>query len=192
VQDVTIGKIKMKRIILLCVIAANYLSCLDRPLKVLHMTFHNGCKEDFIDVAQELDLDLTSWYVQSLPQNFWEGFNAGNGIYNVTHERAARVWDRHKDFFNTFDVIVTSDTAPLSRIFLQNGWNKPLIIWVCNRFDYGVEGDTEYYELLRKATHMNNVKIIAYTPYEHVYMQSRGISSGNLSIKPLGKKIKRF
>jgi len=42
----------------------------------------------------------------------------------------------HKDYFDTFDVIVTSGTAPLHESFLQNGWTKPLIIWICNRFDY--------------------------------------------------------
>ena len=60
----------------------------------------------------------------------------GNAVYNIGHQRAETVWNRHKDYFDKFDVIVTSDTAPLSRIFLQNGWRKPLIIWVCNRFDY--------------------------------------------------------
>jgi hypothetical protein len=78
--------------------------------------------KDFEDVARELDLDLTSWFVQRLPQGFWEGFHAGNEIYNVSHRRAQRVWALHHEFFKQFDVIVTSDTAPLSRIFLQNGW----------------------------------------------------------------------
>jgi len=167
----------------------------EKKVKVLHITFHEGCEKDFEEVARELDLDLTSWFVQQLPQGFWEGFHAGNEIYNVGPRRAQRVWDRHKDFFNQFDLIVTSDTAPLSRIFLQNEWKKPLIIWVCNRFDYahgrGGEDrfpDREYYNLIRQATQQKNVRIIAYTPFEHEYMRRKGIEMGTRTIKPLGRK----
>ncbi|TET36611.1 hypothetical protein E3J61_00540, partial [Candidatus Dependentiae bacterium] len=167
----------------------------DKKVKVLHITFHEGCKKDFEEVARELDLDLTSWFVQHLPQEFWEGFHAGNEIYNVGPHRAQRVWGRHKDFFDQFDLIVTSDTAPLSRIFLQNEWKNPLIIWVCNRFDYahgrgGEDGfpDREYYNLIRQATQKKNVRIIAYTPFEHEYMRRKGIEMGTRTIKPLGTK----
>lgn len=168
--------------------------CADRP-KVLHVTLHEGCKKDFEEVARELDLDLTSWFVQGLPRGFWEGFHAGNEIYNVGPRRAERVWNRHKDFFDRFDLIVTSDTAPLSRIFLQNGWNKPLVIWICNRFDYahGSGGedrfpDRGYYDLIRQATSQKNVRLVAYTSFEHEYMRRKGIEMGTRTIKPLGRK----
>ncbi len=181
--------------VLVSIISVSLFSAPDRPIKVLHMTFHEGCKKDFEEVAQELNLDLTTWFVQQLPQGFWEGFSAGNEIYNVGPRRAQRVWDRHKDFFDQFDVIVTSDTAPLSRIFLQNNWKKPLVIWICNRFDYrhGSGGedrfpDGAYYNLIRQATQQENVRLIAYTPYEHEYMRRRGIEMGRRSIKPLGRK----
>jgi hypothetical protein len=167
---------------------------LESKIKVLHLTFHEGCKNDFEDVAKELNLDVTSWFVQALPAGFWEGFASGNEIYNVGHRRAERVWNRHYEFFNTFDVIITSDTAPLSRIFLQNNWEKPLIIWVCNRFDYahGSGGedrfpDREYYDLIKEATLLPNVRIISYTPFEHEYARRKGISFGTRTIKPLGK-----
>lgn len=167
-------------------------------LKVLHVTLHEGCKMDFEEVGRELGIEVTSYFVQEKVRNnptFWDGTQAGNEIYNVGPQRAKRVWDRHKDFFNTFDVIVTSDTAPLSRIFLQNGWTKPLIIWVCNRFDYahgnGGEDrfpDRGYYDMIRAATKMNNVRIVSYTPYENVYAQRKGIDFGPRMIKPLGRK----
>ena len=74
----------MKRSILysylFMVLAGSVLGVLpyDQKLKVLHITFHEGCKKDFEEVARELDLDLTSWFVQQLPQGFWEGFHTGN------------------------------------------------------------------------------------------------------------------
>jgi hypothetical protein len=166
-------------------------------VKVLHLTFHQGCANEIESVANELSLDLTTWFINSLPLGSFDGITRNNAIYNIGHERAERVWKLHHEFFESFDVIITSDTAPLSRIFLQNNWKKPLIIWVCNRFDY-YDGasldcdfpDQEYYELFAKACNQSNVKVIGYTSYEHEYARSKGIDTGNIVIKPTGKAIK--
>jgi hypothetical protein len=169
---------------------------LDRPLKILHMSFHRGCLNDIDEVGRELGLDITRWFVQDdCPRTLYDGEERlTNSIYNVTHERAQKVWDINKEYFDQFDVIITSDTAPLSRIFVQNGWKKPLIIWICNRFDYadgetshGRFPDREYYDLFRKAATMPNVRIVSYTPYEHVYARRRGVEIGTLTINPIGR-----
>ncbi len=166
-----------------------------RP-KVLHLSFHKGCVMDFEDVGRQLGLDLTSWYIlddAKLDRINFDGISRNSAIYNISHERAQRAWEKHKDYFNQFDVIVTSDTAPLSRVFLQHGWQKPLIIWICNRFDYcdlethdGTFPDPEYYELFKKALKMPNVRVIGYTPYEHFYASTKGINTDWFTIKPLG------
>lgn len=168
----------------------------NQKLKVLHISFHIGCVKDFEHVARAEGLDLTSWYIlesQESRERFDPKRDQGSAIYNIGHERAQRIWDANKDYFNQFDVIVTSDTAPLSRIFLQNGWDKGLIIWICNRFDY-YDGasldcdfpDAEYYDLFKKAARQKNVKVIGYTPYEHYYAAARGVNTGGCTIKPLG------
>lgn len=184
----------MKRIVLLVGAIIFFAPMMQAQLKVLHLTFHNGCKNDFQEVANELNLDLTTWYVQDLPANFWMGRPWNNSMYNINHEQADTLWLRHKDFFNSFDVILTSDTAPLSRIFLQNGWQKPLIIWVCNRFDYfdypsydGSFPDKDYYQMITDATTKKNVFFASYTPFERVYGNYRGVDWGDRVIKPLGK-----
>ncbi len=123
----------------------------------------------------------------------FDGVAQENALYNIGHERAKRIWALHHDFFNSFDVILTSDTAPLSRIFLQNGWKKPLIIWICNRFDY-YDGasldcnfpDAEYYQLFANACKQPNVSMIGYTAYEHRYAKLKGINTGTRLIKPTG------
>lgn len=162
-----------------------------QPLKVLHLSFHRGCLKDFEYVAQQLSLDLTSIFIPEQPSRWLDGETTGNAIYNIGHARAEKAWNKHKEFFQQFDVIVTSDTAPLSRIFLQNGWKKPLVIWICNRFDY-YDGasldcqfpDQEYYQLFRNAIHQPNVTVVAYTPYEHFYAQQKKVNTGTLTIKP--------
>ena len=161
--------------------------------KVLHLSFHQGCIEEFAEVGKELGLQLTSWFILSDSSRF-DGITKSNDIYNINHKRAERIWNLHKEYFDQFDAVVTSDTAPLSRIFLQNGWSKPLIIWVCNRFDYADTSiqeyhfpDQEYYELFKKATTMPNVKIISYTPYEYIHAAQKGVNIGTFTIKPIGK-----
>ena len=51
-------------------------------------------------------------------------------------------------------MVVVADTAALARPMLQAGWptaasGARLLLWVCNRFDYGVVGDGAYYHLWR-------------------------------------------
>lgn len=165
-----------------------------QPLKVLHLSFHKGCIKDFEYVAKQLNLEVTSLFVQAQEPKWLDGETIGNNIYNIGHDRAEKAWLKNKDFFDQFDVVVTSDTAPLARIFLQNGWKKPLIIWVCNRFDYHdgsqpdcLFPDPEYYELFRKAHLQSNVKIISYTPFEHYYAKLKGVNIGNFTIKPCAR-----
>ena len=172
-------------------------------LNVLHISFHKGCIEDFKEVASELNINLSSWFVHDSTgksEYFFDGVSKNDDVaikYNIGHERAQRIWNKHKEYFNQFDAIVTSDTAPLCRIFLQNNWRKPLIIWVCNRFDYYDAGsldchfpDQEYYDLIRNAICQPNVKIVSYTPYEHEYAKRKGVDIGSETIKPIGSKPK--
>lgn len=162
----------------------------NRP-KILHLTFHKGCMKEIDSVAAALGYDVVTWFIPSLPPLFFDGVTSGNALYNIGHDRAERIWELHKDYFETFDIILTSDTAPLSRIFLQNGFKKPLIIWVCNRFDY-YDGqsldcefpDREFYDLFRQATQQENVKVIAYTAFEQYYAKRKGVDLGSLIITP--------
>src|SRR4029077_7066235 len=172
-------------------------SCLSnypKQLKVLHLSFHEGCIKDFEYVAQQLNLNLTSCLIHKQPACWLDGETVGSAIYSIGHNRAEKIWKQHKEYFNQFDVVTTSDTAPLARIFLQNNWEKPLIIWICNRFDYCDEAtrdchfpDAEYYQLFREALHKKNVKIVAYTPFEHYYTKLKGINTGSKTIKPCAR-----
>ncbi len=158
------------------------------------MSFHTGCIKDFEEVGRRLHLDLTSWHISSGPRSKYDGKERmGNDIFDIGHKRAAAVWNINKDYFDTFDVIVTSDTAPLARIFLQHGWQKPLIIWICNRFDYKDGGpqdepfpDKEFYALFKKAAQQKNVFFVNYTAYERLYAKNKNIDTGRLIIKPCG------
>lgn len=152
-------------------------------MKLLHVNFHKGCESDIAYVFKKLGHTVESW-------RFDDGETYDDNIYKITYNRAQKCWDKHQHFFNMFDGIITSDTCPTSRPFLQNNWSKLLIIWVCNRFDYAVEGDTLFYELLRTIPNRNNVYIIGNTQIENIYSkQIRNVDITDEIIKPLGKNL---
>lgn len=153
-------------------------------MKLLHMTFHKGCELEFDYVFGK----LLGHEIQTM--RFDDGETKGNDIYSVTQERAQKCWDRYKEFFNTFDGILITDTCPISRPFLQNNWSKLLIIWVTNRFDYSVEGDEKFYNLLRDIPNRKNVYSMGNTRIENVYSKYiKNVDIGDRIIKIMGKNI---
>jgi hypothetical protein len=164
-------------------------------MKLLHLSFHKGCINDFNYICEKLNYDCeTLSYDKELNSNkeLPPLQEKDCQQYNITHDRAEKYWNIYKEYFNKFDCIITSDTAPLSRIFLQNGWSKKLIIWVCNRFDYAHGSnsgfpDKEYYQLINDVKNRENIDIIPNTQFEIFYCKHRGIDiSKNKIIKPLG------
>jgi len=153
-------------------------------LKFLHLSHHIGCAADLSYVFRKLGHEID--YMLDIHE------------YNIGPGEAARLWEKHRAVFEQYDGIVTSDTAPLSRIFLQNNWSKPLIIWICTRLDYADQAsqahlppserfpDPEYYVLFDAACRKPNVRVVSYTEFEHLYARDRGMSIGDLVIKPTG------
>lgn len=174
------------------------ISC-EAKLKVLHLGYHRGIENVFRNVSKELDIELTSWVIGGLPDYFFDPLvqkSASPILYNIGHERAERIWKKHKDFFNSFDVIITSDTAALARIFLQNSFKNHLIIWICNRFDFSAPDfldcsfpDPEFYELFRSASSNKKVTFINFTPIESIHGNAQGVNTGTFIIKPYGASL---
>jgi hypothetical protein len=131
-------------------------------MKILHITHHLGCKIAIDFVGKKLNLEIETQFAD------WN--------YNMSKELADEIWNKYKNFYESFDVIITSDTASIARIFLQNNYKNKLIIWVCNRFDYADQAtnkvgfpDTEFYELFNSIPNRPNVIIRSYTKFEHEY-----------------------
>lgn len=156
--------------------------------KVLHISFHSGCKNELDYVFDKLGYCIEF-------MNFDDGKTTTNAKYNIGYRRANWCWKKYKNYFETFDLIITSDTAPISRVFLQNKFSKKILIWICNRFDYSDCAsldcefpDLEYYKLFKRALLKNNVFIAGYTKFENYYCKNiRDIDIGNNVIKPTGK-----
>lgn len=181
--------------LVMCSIIIVYTSTITHasPLHFLHLSFHKGCINDIQLIAEKLKFQVTSVFIPDLPAQAFDGQSSGNTLYNIGHDRALNIWNKHKDYFNQFDGIITSDTAPLARIFLQNNYEKPLIVWICNRFDYADNGsldcdfpDEKYYELLRQASQQKNVYIVPYNSFESFYAAQKNVFFNCSIIKPSG------
>ena len=147
-------------------------------MKILHVTHHEGCKISIDFMCKKLGYELET--------------QRANWNYNISHSLAEELWNRYKDYYNSFDCIITSDTSSLARIFLQNGYTKKLIIWVCNRFDYADQAtnncgfpDASFYRLFEESKNNPNVFIRSYTKFEHEYASKyRNINWSNDVIRP--------
>lgn len=157
-------------------------------MKILHISHHYGCLKDHQYICNKLGHNLENIFTH------WMGNdNFPRGYFRTTKELANNIWDKNKDYFNSFDYIITSDTSPLSRIFLQNlnDFNGKLNIWVCNRFNYDVENDKEYHDLLREKSSEEKVKVIPYTEFERIWLNRYSIHTKFPTIKPIGLNIKK-
>lgn len=151
---------------------------------VLHLSHHYGCLKDHQYICKELGLNLTNMF------SIWDKVIPRN-CYNITKEIANQIWNNHKDYFNSYDYVLVSDTSPLSRIFLENisEFKGMLIIWVCNRFNYDMYGDNDYNKLFAESINFDNVTVIPYTEFERVWANHFGVNIIEETIAPIGMSI---
>jgi hypothetical protein len=160
-------------------------------MRVLHLSHHYGCLKDHQYVCDELGIELTNQF------SLWNDI-LPKGSYVMTENLANQIWEKNQDYFNYFDFITTSDTAPLSRIILQNldKFNGKLNVWICNRFNYEMYEDVNYHELIKKYIDHEKVKFIPYTEFEKVWANKFNIQFSNEVIRPIGlsidKKLSEF
>ena len=149
--------------------------------KVLHLSHHYGCLKDHQYICNELGLDLTSNF------SVWDTI-LPKGVFKITKKVANDIWNDNEDLFKSFDYITTSDTAPLSRIVLENikKFDGILNIWVCNRFDYNMETDSKYTDLIRKYSDHPQVNLIPYSEFERFWLNRKNITTKQETIRPIG------
>lgn len=150
-----------------------------RGKKILHISHHYGCFRDQDYVLHTLGLEVTNY-------KFTEN------LYQITKEVSDSFWYQNKEILNSFDYILTSDTAGLSRIFLEHiDELKPkLVIWICNRFDVVMNDEPVFYELFKQHINHPNVRVVPYTFFEKMWCLMKGIDiSFTEVITPIGKEL---
>lgn len=129
---------------------------------------------DHANIYHKLGFDYEFWRVD---------------FYNVSKDFANYIWNEKKDYFNSFDYIVVSDTAPISRIFMENEKDvkSKVIVWICCRFDYDMEKDPSFYEIFKNISENNDkFMFIPYNEFEKVWCNLRGVTKLYKTITPIG------
>lgn len=146
----------------------------------LHISRHTGCMREIHSFTNLLGIEMEVIFY--------------NGPLKVTKELANELWKKHKNYYNNFDYIVTTDTTPISRIFLENMDEvKPkLIIYVSNRWDVGyTQGHddwNEWRDTFRKVNHYpDQITVVPFCDFETAYAEHHGIPMKHFqTIYPLG------
>ena len=74
-------------------------------MKILHLSFHYGCISDLDTVFKTLGHEVV------------HQFNKRKIPYTISEQLAHQLWNQHKNYYNEFDIIITSDTVALYKIF---------------------------------------------------------------------------
>lgn len=150
-------------------------------MKVLHLSFHYGCINDVQNAFGKLGHEIVHEFLKyKLP-------------YNISASLANNLWEHNKDYYNSFDVIITSDTVALCYQFILNFSElKPhLIILNCNRFTYAMEHDslfmTKLREIQNNAANLSKATFIPYTDFERVWCGKHEVFLHERAIMPVGK-----
>lgn len=149
-------------------------------MRILHLSFHIGCAKDIAYIGEVL-----GHQVDFIPK--FGSLDLLGSARTISQDEARSIWSECKDIFNSYDIIITSDIAALSRIFLENlgEVNAHIIVWICNRISICMDKEQEYFELLRSAP-TDKVTLVPYTEFERFWAGQFGIFVTEETIQPCG------
>lgn len=126
---------------------------------------HNGCAMDIKNICRDFNIDLFT-YIPS---------NRQHSEYIMDLNKAQYIWNEHLDNFLNSDIIFFSDTTPMAWSVLQNlhllESHQKVLIWITNRFNYAVENNKEYYQLLNRIKDNSKVYFLFANDFEKYYIE---------------------
>jgi hypothetical protein len=148
-------------------------------MKVLHLTYHYGCANDLNYIFKKLGHQITFADTTCWP-------------YLINQDIAEQIWSSHKELFQSFDLIITSDTVALSLPLLlhYNELKPKLMIWICNRFNVFMDNVPILTNLLKK--YESEITIIPYIEFERIWCRKCGVSITHETINPLGRHDEQY
>ena len=110
-----------------------------KPLKVLIVNWHEGVENEIHAVLNEIVAPQAVHFTHT------HGIGAETS-FDVT-EAASEAWyPLHRDHCNSniYDLIIVGDLITLGRPYLQSDCKTNVILYITNRFDHGIWGDSEW------------------------------------------------
>jgi len=138
-------------------------------MKALHLTSHVGTIKNIQNVFNYLNISDKLVTQKSC-----------NDSYYMNETTANKIWDYYSDKLDEFSILIFTDTSMVARPFLQNinKHNCLIIIYVTNRFDWGIWGfeDKAYYKLYSEMSRNNRVIFCADNNYDQYYAKTKNIN----------------
>lgn len=154
-------------------------------MKIFHYTMHTGCACDIKQLFKKYDVELKTY----IPKK------RNHEKYIISGQRIKDLWEEHKKDFLSSDVLIFSDTTPFSRPVLENlnliSKDVKILLWITNRFNYGIENDQEYYDLLNSIKNDSRVYFLYANKFEQYYLNNfvkLTDDSNQFFITPYGKR----
>ena len=157
-------------------------------MKVVHLTLHRGCANDFKSMIANVkkDIELKTIFIHDIPHR-------PKNIQELNQANVVEwIWMQCQNDLTSADFIVTSDTAPLARVLWlhRQDIKAKVIVWVCNRVDYFSPQPNPYFQQVTQANELQSMSQhfsqYAQTPYEMIYAGPRQKIQWNGIIRPMG------
>ena len=148
---------------------------------------HNGCASDIKNLFKKYDVELKTYVPKDRQHE----------KYVITGQRIKELWEEQQKNFLSSDVLIFSDTIPFSRPVLENidllSKNVKILLWITNRFNYAIENDQSYYDLLDFIKNDPRVYFLYANKFEQVYLNNFVKLNGDnqFFITPYGKRNKK-
>lgn len=137
-----------------------------KSLKVLLVNIHHGVENELHSVLAQAvaPLDVNVRFTQT------QGVMDLAGL-DVTEEASKTYYPSHTEQCDTnrYDLMIVGDVIPFGRPYLQADCKTNIILYITNRFDFGIRGDPEYAALIQSASRWPNVRVLVNNLYEQYY-----------------------
>lgn len=143
------------------------------PLNILIVNYHDGVENEIHAVLEAAFAPLHQTV------NFHHTRGVGDITdFTVTEGASREYYPLHTDHCNSsvYDLIVVGDVITYGRPYLQAECKTNIILFITNRFDFGIWGDSEWAALVESASRWPNVRVIVDNLHEHNYaLTSRNV-----------------
>jgi hypothetical protein len=137
-------------------------------MNALHLTSHIGTTKNIENVFKLLNIENKLITQKCVNNSFY---------YSET--TANEIWNYYSDKLDNISVLIFTDTSMIARPFLQNieKHNCLIVIYITNRFDWGIWGfnDDLYYNLYAEISNNNRVIFCADNNYDQDYAMAHNI-----------------
>ena len=157
-------------------------------MNIFHYSKHYGTIQDFSNIIRDFDSNIKLKTKKGA---------ATHEDFIIDSKKADIIWEENKEDFLNNEYILFSDSTPCSWAVLKNldkiKSNQKIILWIVMKFDYAIEDNIEYYNLLNKIKNDSRIYFLYSSPFYKIHLNCyvKDIPVQNeFLFFPYGKRLK--